>query len=60
MSTTAVIKLLWLAIRDIEARRNGDKGRPYRKVPVEEGRPSHGWKQVLNALAIHYADRMPK
>jgi hypothetical protein len=24
MSTTAAIKLLWLAIRDIEARRNGD------------------------------------
>jgi putative transposase len=55
----AAIKLLWLAIRDIEARRNGDRGRPYRKVPIEHGRPSHGWKQVLNALAIHYADRMP-
>jgi putative transposase len=56
----AATKLLWLAIRDIEARRNGDRGRPYRKVPVEHGRPSHGWKQVLNAFAIHYADRMPK
>jgi putative transposase len=56
----AAIKLLWLAIRDIEARRNGDRGRPYRKIPVEDGRPSHGWKQVLNTFAIYYADRMPK
>jgi putative transposase len=56
----AAIKLLWLAIRDIESRRNGDKGRPYRKVSVEAGRPSHGWKETLNAFAIHYADRMPK
>jgi putative transposase len=58
-SDDAAIKLLWLAIRDIEARRNGDKKRPYRKTPVENGRPSHHWKEALNAFAVHFEGRLP-
>ena len=56
----AAIKLLWLAIRDSEARRNGDHGRPLRKVPPENGRQGHGWKEALNAFAVHYNDRLPQ
>jgi putative transposase len=62
----AVVKLLWLAIRDIEDKRAraraGEKGRPrdQRKAPgkLVEGATAQGWKQALGALALHYPDRL--
>ena len=61
----AVIKLLWLAIRDIEDKRARarakEKGAPrdQRKAPgrLVEGATVHGWKQALNALSLVYPDR---
>jgi putative transposase len=62
----AVIKLLWLAIRDIEDKRARqrakEKGTPrdQRKAPgrLVEGAVVQGWKQALGALALHYPDRL--
>jgi len=62
----AVIKLLWLAIRDIEDKRarqrEKEKGLPsgQRKAPprLVEGAGVHGWKQALGALVLHYPDRI--
>src|SRR4051794_4818410 len=62
----AVIKLLWLAIRDIEDKRARaraqEKGVPreQRKAPgrLVEGAVVHGWKQALGALALAYPDRL--
>ena len=62
----AVIKLLWLAIRDIEDKRARDrqaeKGTPRgtRKAPARlvEGATVQGWKQALGALALHYPERL--
>ena len=62
----AVIKLLWLAIRDIEDKRARqrakEKGAPrdQRKAPgrLVEGAAVHGWKQALGALALAYPDRL--
>jgi putative transposase len=62
----AVIKLLWLAIRDIEDKRARDrakeKGLPsgQRKAPgrLVEGATIQGWKQALGALALAYPDRL--
>jgi putative transposase len=64
----AVIKLLWLAIRDIEDKRararaaEKDKGIPHdkRNAPsrLVEGATVQGWTQALGALAIHYPDRL--
>jgi putative transposase len=62
----AVIKLLWLAIRDIEDKRARDrereKGIPrdQRKAAARlvEGATVHGWKQALGALALHFPDRL--
>ncbi len=62
----AVIKLLWLAIRDIEDKRARqrakEKGLPpnQRKAPprLVEGAVTQGWKQALGALAIAYPDRL--
>jgi putative transposase len=63
----AVIKLLWLSIRDIEDKRARERakeaGRRKRgKAPgrLIEGRPTHGWMQALNALAIAYPGRLPE
>jgi len=61
-----VIKLLWLAIRDIEDKRARarakEKGAPrdQRKAPgkLVEGAVVQGWKQALNALALAYPDRL--
>ena len=62
----AVIKLLWLAIRDIEDKRArqraAEKGAPRgtRKAPgrlVEGGVVQH-WRPALNALAVQYPDRL--
>jgi putative transposase len=62
----AVIKLLWLAIRDIEDKRARqrakEKGRPRseRTAPgrLVEGAAVPGWKAALGALALAYPDRL--
>src|SRR5690242_14369447 len=62
----AVIKLLWLAIRDIEDKRARarakEKGLPpnQRTAPgrLVEGGLVNGWKQALGALVLHYPDRL--
>ena len=62
----AVIKLLWLAIRDIEDKRARErakeKGKPKgtRKAAgrLVEGATVQGWKAALGALALTYPDRL--
>jgi putative transposase len=62
----AVIKLLWLAIRDIEDKRTRarakEKGLPAsaRRAPgrLIEGATITGWRQALGALALTYPDRL--
>jgi len=65
-SDDAAIKLLWLAIRDIEDKRARarakERGLPAsqrRAAPrLVEGAAVQGWKQALGALALHYPDRI--
>jgi putative transposase len=65
-SDDAAIKLLWLAIRDIEDKRAraraNEKGVPrnQRRAPgrLVEGAVVQGWKQALGALVLHYPDRI--
>jgi putative transposase len=62
----AAIKLLWLAIRDIEDKRararTKEKGLPtsQRRAPARlvEGAVTPGWKQALGALTLAYPDRI--
>jgi transposase-like protein len=62
----AVVKLLWLAICDIEdkrARERGkERGRPANKRTAPgrlvEGQVTTNWKQALEQLAIAYPDRI--
>ena len=62
----AAIKLLWLAIRDIEDKRARqrakERGLPadQRRAPAKlvEGATTQGWKQALGALALAYPDRL--
>ncbi|MGH3502751.1 MAG: IS256 family transposase [Nocardioidaceae bacterium] len=62
----AVVKLLWLAIRDIEDKRARqrakEKGLPSRQRKAAgklvEGQVTTGWKAALGALAIAYPDRL--
>ena len=62
----AVVKLLWLAIRDIEDKRARarakEKGLPAaeRRAPAKlvEGAIVQGWKAALGALALAYPDRL--
>lgn len=62
----AAIKLLWLAIRDIEDKRARarakEKGLPAaeRRAPARlvEGAVVQGWKAALGALALTYPDRI--
>jgi putative transposase len=64
----AVIKLLWLAIRDIEDKRARqrakEKGLPagQRRAPgrLVEGATVLGWKAALGALALAYPDRLDR
>jgi putative transposase len=64
----AAIKLLWLAIRDIEDKRARqrakEKGAPrdQRRAPgrLVEGATVHGWKAALGALALAYPDRLAR
>jgi hypothetical protein len=63
-----IVKLLWLAIRDIEDKRARarakEKGAPRnkRKAPgrLVEGATIQDWRQALNALAITYPGRLPE
>jgi putative transposase len=65
-SDDAAVKLLWLAIRDIEDKRARErakeKGIPasQRKAPgkLVEGGIVQGWRAALGALALHYPDRL--
>ncbi len=65
-SDDAAIKLLWLAIRDIEDKRARarakEKGLPAgeRRAPgrLVEGATVQGWRQALGTLALHYPDRI--
>ncbi|HET7517727.1 MAG TPA: IS256 family transposase [Actinomycetes bacterium] len=63
----AVVKLLWLAIRDIEDRRARErakeaglpKGSPRKAPPrLVEGSQVQGWNQALGALAIAFPGRL--
>ena len=62
----AVIKLLWLAIRDVEDKRARQRAteksvpRDKRKAPnrLVEGASVQGWKQALGALPLAYPDRL--
>lgn len=63
----AVVKLLWLAIRDIEDKRARERAKEAglpktvsRKAPgkLVEGGTVQGWKAALGALAITYPDRL--
>ncbi len=67
-SEDAVVKLLWLAIRDIEDKRAREraKGPVKHRSPQTAARAARsggtgtlGWKQALNALALAYPDRIP-
>jgi len=63
---TAAVKLLWLAICDIEDKRARDRlkerGKPsdQRKAPgrLVEGQVTTNWKQALEQLALAYPDRI--
>ena len=65
-SDDAVIKLLWLAIRDIEDKRararEKDRGKPanQRTGPprLVEGATVQGWRAALNQLELLYPDRL--
>jgi putative transposase len=65
-SDDAVIKLLWLAIRDIEDKRARarakEKGIPkaHRKASgrLVEGAVTQGWRPALAALLVAYPDRL--
>jgi len=62
----AVVKLLWLAIRDIEDKRAraraAEKGLPAEKRRADgklvEGQVTTGWKAALGALSLAYGDRI--
>ncbi|MEJ7706747.1 MAG: IS256 family transposase [Nocardioidaceae bacterium] len=65
----AVIKLLWLAIRDIEDKRARErakeagraKGEPRKAEPkLVEGATVQGWNQALGALTIAFGERLTK
>jgi putative transposase len=65
---TAVVKLLWLAIMNIEDKRARERakeqasGVPHGKRKAEaklvEGAVTHGWKAALGELALVYPDRI--
>jgi len=64
----AVIKLIWLAIVDIEDKRararDKERGKPAheRTAPgrLIEGHGTQGWKQALNALSTVFEGRIPE
>ena len=62
----AVVKLLWLAIRDIEDKRARDRAKEKGLPPSQRTAPSklveggivQGWRQALGALALTYPERL--
>jgi putative transposase len=64
----AVIKLIWLAIADIEDKRararEKDRGKPANERTAAgrliEGHATQGWKQALNALSTVFEGRIPE
>jgi putative transposase len=64
----AVVKLIWLAIADIEDKRararEKDRGKPANKRTAPgrliEGHLTQGWKQALNALSTVFEGRIPE
>lgn len=62
----AAVKLMWLAIRNIEDKRARERAKEkgvaksQRKASgrLVEGAVTHGWKQALQCLAITYPDRL--
>lgn len=60
----AVVKLLWLAIRDIEDKRARDRAKESKTSHsnggkhVVEGASTLGWKAALGALALTYPERI--
>ena len=62
----AVVKLLWLAICDIEDKRARDRAKERGRPPTErrasgrlvEGQLTTNWKQALEQLALVYPDRI--
>jgi putative transposase len=65
-SDDAVVKLLWLAIQDIEDQRAREREKERGKPPTQrtapgrlvEGATVQGWKAALGALALAYPDRL--
>lgn len=67
-SDDAVLKLLWLVIRDIEDKRPRERAKgPVKhrspdtaaRAAASSGTGALGWKQALNALSLAYPDRIP-
>lgn len=68
-SDQAALKLLWLAIRNIEDKRARQRAkhaaspkgtpRPQGISKLIEGATTHGWQQALGELALHYPERFP-
>ena len=64
----AVVKLIWLAILDIEDKRararEKERGKPANKRTAPgrliEGQTTQGWAQALNALSIVFEGRIPE
>ena len=65
----AVVKLLWLAIRNIEDKRARErakqasrpKGQPRTaSAKLVEGSTIQGWTKALNELALRYPERFPQ
>ncbi len=61
-SDDAVVKLLWLAIRDIEDKRARERakatGGQYAPGHLIEGAVTQGWRAALGALLIAFPDRL--
>ena len=65
-----MIKLLWLAIRDVEdkrararakeAERGVPKGQRAARGRLVEGAATQGWKAALGALSLAYPGRLPE
>ena len=64
----AVVKLLWLAIRNIEDKRARERAKQAGKPRAQRTAPGklvedftvQGWTRALNELAIRYPERFPQ
>lgn len=68
-SDMAAVKLLWLAITNIEDKRTRERAKEAglpkgakRKAPgrLIQGQGIQGWQKVLGEFALHYPDRFPQ